>query len=96
LNDPRHIFVGFGEHSASLSKDLVPGICQSCHTLLHLIRKGPRQVNSRLEEQGDLLHEAAYGFRYAFARPNLLGRMLPIYSLTITSSGARTVVSAGL
>jgi MFS transporter, DHA3 family, macrolide efflux protein len=51
----------------------------------------PRQTEEGRQAQGGMLKEAAYGFRYIFARPSLLGLQLIFFFANLFSGIAMTV-----
>ncbi len=53
----------------------------------------PRQTEEGKQAQGNMLKEAAYGFRYIFARPSLLGLQMVFFFGNLFSGIAFTVLS---
>lgn len=54
----------------------------------------PRQSAAGLEGRGNLLQEAAYGFRYIFARPSLLGLQTTFLLLNLFATFGQSVLPA--
>ncbi|HEX2992848.1 MAG TPA: MFS transporter [Anaerolineales bacterium] len=53
----------------------------------------PRRTEAGLQAQGNILREAAFGFRYIFARPSLLGLQLVFFFGNLFSGIAYTVMA---
>ncbi len=53
----------------------------------------PKRTEEGAQAQGNILHEAAYGFRYIFARPSLLGLQLVFFFGNLCSGIAYTVLA---
>ena len=53
----------------------------------------PRRTKAGLQAQGNILREAAFGFRYIFARPSLLGLQLVFFFGNLFSGIAYTVMA---
>lgn len=53
----------------------------------------PKRTEEGAQAQGSILKEAAYGFRYIFARPSLLGLQLVFFFGNLSASIAYTVIA---
>lgn len=60
-------------------------------TLMFVYIPNPPRTEEGIQAQGSILHEAAYGFKYIFARPSLLGLQLIFFAGNLFSGIGYTV-----